>query len=101
MKPVELAPAAHADLAAIGLYIAKDNPARALSFVDELEACAMRIGAQPLAHPARDGISPGLRSAVHGRYLILFRNLPDVVRIVRILHGARDLPALQQRGALE
>jgi plasmid stabilization system protein ParE len=28
---------------------------------------------------------------VHGRYLLFFRDLATEVRIVRILHGARDL----------
>jgi plasmid stabilization system protein ParE len=36
--------------------------------------------------------------AVHGRYLVLFRDLPDknVVRVERVLHGARNLPRLFQ-----
>jgi Arc/MetJ-type ribon-helix-helix transcriptional regulator len=46
---------------------------------------------RPGSFPARDDISPGLRSAVHGRYLLLSRELRDEVRIVRIVHGARDL----------
>jgi plasmid stabilization system protein ParE len=33
-----------------------------------------------------------LRAAIHGRYLIPFRDLDAEVRIVRIVHGARDLP---------
>jgi plasmid stabilization system protein ParE len=39
-------------------------------------------------------ISVGLRSAVHGRYLLLFRELEDEVRIVRVVHGARNIPSL-------
>ncbi len=42
------------------------------------------------------GSRAGLRMAVHGRYLVLFRDLPDknVVRVERVLHGARNLPRL-------
>lgn len=36
-------------------------------------------------------IADGLRSITHGRYLLFFRDLADEVRIVRVLHGARDL----------
>jgi plasmid stabilization system protein ParE len=38
----------------------------------------------------------GLRIAVHGRYLVLFRDLPATatVRIERVLHSARNLPRL-------
>ena len=34
--------------------------------------------------------------AVHGRYLVLFRDLPGegMVRVERVLHGARHLPRL-------
>ncbi len=76
----------------IGLYIADDNPARAESFVAELEAKARRLAEWPGSYPTRDDISPGLRAAVHGRYLLLYREIEDEVRIVRVVHGARDLP---------
>ena len=91
MKRLGFAPAARADLMAIGRYIAADDPERALSFVAELEAKAIQAAERPASFPARGDISPGLRVAVHGRYLLFFRDLPDEVRIVRILHGARDL----------
>jgi len=34
--------------------------------------------------------------AVHGRYLIYYRDVPDqdLIRIERILHGARDVKRL-------
>lgn len=101
MKPVEFAPAARGDLVAIGEYIADDNAERALSFVAEIEIRARAIGERPRSFPARDDISPGLRCALHGDYLILFRDLPAIVRIVRVLHAARDLPALARQGGLE
>jgi len=91
MKRLVFAPAAEDDLLEIGAYIADDNTVRAMSFLAELEAKARRIAERPNAFPARDDISPGLRAAVHGRYLLLFRDLGDEVRIVRIVHGARDL----------
>jgi plasmid stabilization system protein ParE len=31
--------------------------------------------------------------AVHRHYLIFFRILADEIRIERVLHGARDIPA--------
>ncbi|WP_275250715.1 type II toxin-antitoxin system RelE/ParE family toxin [Vandammella animalimorsus] len=40
-----------------------------------------------------------IRSCAHGRYVIFFESDEhDAVLIVRILHGARDLPALFQAG---
>jgi plasmid stabilization system protein ParE len=33
---------------------------------------------------------------IHGRYLVLYRDLPgeNIVRVERVLHGARNLPRL-------
>ena len=42
----------------------------------------------------RDELSPGLRSVVMGSYLIFYRPLEDGIRLMRVFHGARDLPSL-------
>lgn len=91
MKPLGFAPVAREDLDAIALYIAEDNPERALSFVAELEARAALAAERPNSFPARDELAPGLRSILHGRYVLFFRELDDEVRIERVLHGAQDL----------
>ena len=95
MKRVIFAPDAMADLEGISAYIATDNPARAASFIAELEETAHKIANAPDAYRARDDIAPGLRMAVKGRYIILFRAKTDRVEIARILHGARDLTRIK------
>jgi toxin ParE1/3/4 len=87
-----LLPAARIDLIEIADFIALDNPARALSFIAEIEAIMSTIAERPGSFPARDELAAGLRSARHGRYLIFFVTGDDMVQIVRVLHGARDLP---------
>ncbi|MFZ4411283.1 MAG: type II toxin-antitoxin system RelE/ParE family toxin [Paracraurococcus sp.] len=99
MKRLVFSPAARADLVAIALYIAEDNPDRAFSFVAELEAKAHQAAERPASFPARDDVCPGLRAARHGRYLLFFRESLEEVRIVRVLHGARDLPRMITPGA--
>lgn len=91
-----ISPRAAADLDEIGEFIARDNPARAASFVAELEAKCRTIASSPEGYPARPDLAEGVRMAVHGRYLLFFRALDDsgAVRIERVLHGARDLPGL-------
>jgi toxin ParE1/3/4 len=91
-----LSPRAAADLEDIAQYIARDNPERAATFVEELEAKCRTVAATPDIYPARPDLAPGLRMAVHGRYLVLFRELPgqSAVRVERVLHGARNLPRL-------
>ena len=91
-----LSPRAAADLEEIADYIARDNPVRAASFVAELEAKCRAVAAAPERYPARPDLVSGLRMAVHGRYLVFFRDLPGeaTVRIERVLHSARNLPRL-------
>ncbi len=94
-RQLQLSPRAAADLTDIAEYIARDNPERAATFVAEMEAKCRAVAAAPEIYAVRLDLA-GLRMAVHGRYLVLFRDLPDknVVRVERVLHGARNLPRL-------
>jgi toxin ParE1/3/4 len=87
-------PLAEQDLEAIADYIATDNPARALSFVRELRAQYQRITLNPPGYRLRPELGDGIRSRAHDHYVIFFECDSDTVLIVRILHGARDLPAV-------
>jgi len=79
----------------IALFIARDNKARALSFVGELRAKAQDIGRMPRAFPLVPRYEHhGIRRRPHGSYLIFYRVEDDRVSIVHILHGARDYEAL-------
>ena len=94
MSGYRLRPRAVEDLETIGDFIAADNPARAVSFIDEMLAVCRRIAERPRAYQRRDDLAPGLRQAVHGHYLILFTDGGDAVVIERVLHGARRLEDL-------
>jgi toxin ParE1/3/4 len=75
----------------IALYIAEDNPTRALSFVADLEATSERLGDAVGIGRARPELGDGVRALPHGNYLIFYRRAEDALRIERILHGARDI----------
>lgn len=90
---LELSPAADADLTAIASYIARDNPPRALTFVDELEAACAKLRDFPQSGADRSEIRAGLRSRLHGNTVIFYTVDDTVIRIDRILHGARDFAA--------
>lgn len=86
---------AGADLEAIGDHIARDSPARAVSFLLELEKNAQQIGNNPKAYPLVPRYEDrGIRRRVHGEYLIFFRIEADKVTILHVLHGARDYASL-------
>lgn len=93
MPRLVILPAAWADLIEIGDFIAQENPARALSFISEIEAKMRHAADRPESYPARDDVREGLRAARHGRYLIFFATIGTDVQIVRVLHGARELSA--------
>jgi toxin ParE1/3/4 len=88
---VVLAQAAIADLIAIGRYIANDSPARAETFVLELEQKCVELGSMPRAFPLlAHRKNKNIRRRVHGNYLIFYRVGTDGIDVLRVLHGARD-----------
>lgn len=46
----------------------------------------------PLKGRARPEIREGLRSHIQESHIVFYRLIKDRIRIVRILHGSRDLP---------
>jgi toxin ParE1/3/4 len=87
--------AARSDLTQIGDYIAQDNPDRALSFMRDLRAAALRLGEMPNAFPlVRRYEHHGIRCRAVGSYLIFYRVQDDQVVILHIIHGARDYATL-------
>jgi plasmid stabilization system protein ParE len=83
------------DLLRIGDYIAKDNPARAVSFVQELREATMqldRLHALYAVIPRYQ--TQRIRRRIHGNYLVFFRVDEKQVMVLRILHGAMDLDSL-------
>jgi toxin ParE1/3/4 len=85
-------PLAEQDLEEIGDYIAQDNPTRAVSFIMELHAQCSKICINPEGYLRRPELSDDLRSCAHGNYVIFFESTSDLVTIIRVLHGARDIP---------
>lgn len=90
---VVVSPLAERDLEAIGDYIAADNSARAVSFVSELRAQCAVIAKMPRAYGVRPELGRSIRLCVHGSYAIFFTATKSTLTIVRVLHGAMDLPA--------
>lgn len=88
-----LTPLAEQDLEEIADHIAQDNPTRALSFVQELEAQCHKISLNPAGYRRRPELSSDVRSCAYGNYVIFFESSEEAVTIIRILHGARDIPA--------
>lgn len=91
---IEFSPRAELDLEEIGDYIARDNPSRAVSFLREIRELCAGIAAMPLAAPLRNELGEGIRMLPFGRYLIFYTADSRIVRIERVLHGARNISDL-------
>lgn len=92
---VEITADAEADLEAIADYIARDNPARAVSFVRELGRSCMDLADFPEAWPLVPRYeTQSIRRRVHGRYLIFYQIHGDKVTVLHILNGAMDVDAI-------
>lgn len=99
---VAFAAAAKRDLEAIVDYIAQDNPVAAAKVFDAVSAVAARLADFPeMGHAGR---LPDTRELVVAGlpYVIVYHVARDVVTIIAVFHGARDLArALTGRGKLK
>lgn len=85
---------AEKDLIEIWGYIAQDNSLAADRVLDEIDQKVNVLAENPLLGRFRPDIAPELRYFAVGKYLILYRIAYNGIQIVRVVHGARDLPNL-------
>lgn len=64
---------------------------QAIQYVSEFEILFETLLANPDIGKNRDEIKPGLKSFPKTSHIVFYRVLPDHVRIVRVLHGSRDI----------
>jgi addiction module RelE/StbE family toxin len=88
---VVLTETAQADLASIADYIARDNPANALRFIERLRTRCLELADLSLAFPLIPRHrARGIRRRPVGDYLIFYRVERRRVEVLHIVHGARD-----------
>ena len=72
-------------------YIAQDNPAAALALDELISEKASRL----IDHPGlgRPGRVTGTRELIaHQNYILIYDITQDLVRVLRVLHAARQWP---------
>lgn len=94
MPRVIKTPAAEDDLVQIGAYIAADNPAAADRLLDKIEEMLNLLAEFPGLGRSREEFAPSLRSIPIGKYLLFYLPIENGIELIRVLHGARDLPAI-------
>lgn len=105
IRSLTMAPLAHADIEHYFVYLAIDSEQAAIRFHDAVKHTLGFIAEHPDAESARYAELPKLRGvrfiAVRGfpNHFVFYRQpTTKSVRIIRVLHGAMDLPrALKRR----
>ena len=91
-KEVRLTPPARRDLRRLCDYLIEAaGTARAKAFVVRLQAHCARLAETPHAGASRVEFGQGVRSTVVPPYVILYEPRSYGMRVLRIIHGNRDI----------
>lgn len=97
---LRILPAADSDIDELAAYIARDSLERALRFYGAVAATYKMVLEAPRRWPPYGLTHPRLselrKRSVLGfpNHLVFYRIDADMVEMIRVLHGARDLPAV-------
>jgi toxin ParE1/3/4 len=83
---------ANLDLTEIALRIAEENPAAADHWLDTIIEKCQLLARIPDLGRKRNDLAPDLRGLPAGNYVIFYRLVPEGIQVIRVLHGARDIP---------
>lgn len=94
-------PAARRDFKTLYLELGRVNQPAAERYASEIQQKILRLAEHPRMGPRRREIFPTARMLVVAPFVILYQIEPDldegdvqIIEIVRILDGRRDLPGL-------
>jgi toxin ParE1/3/4 len=85
---------AEADLTEIAFHIAEQNPEAADRWLDLIEEKCQTLSRMPEMGRKRFDLATGLRSLAVNNYVIFYRPVANGIHVIRVLHGARDIPSL-------
>jgi toxin ParE1/3/4 len=101
-RPAVFAPRARHDLLGAVRWIAKDNKTAAKGLRNAVVKAAARIGDHPRIAPARLELaaeSIRFMTLTGYPYILVYDANRDPPLILRVLHGARDIPAVLEKSA--
>jgi toxin ParE1/3/4 len=84
---------AELDRVEIALRIARDNPAAADHLLETIDEKCRLLAQMPEMGRKRPDLAPDLRSLPVSNYVIFYRPVSGGIQVIRVLHGARDIPA--------
>ena len=95
MKSYVLTPAAIQDLQSICDYLERENPAAARRVLVEVRAAMRKLAKQPgIGHMREDLADRSHRFFLVYSYFVVYITGTAPLRVVRVLHAARDVQSL-------
>ena len=94
MSRFSVAPAARADLKEIWKNIARDNESAANRMRDRLQGAFFLLARNPQLGQLCEYLRMGQRFFCVGNYVVYYEANIRGVRILRVVHGARDVPRI-------
>ena len=93
---VKKTPQANEDLYEIWYFIAveRQNPQNADRFILQLNDAFLKMAANPTMGIQKNEYAHGLYQFPFKNYQMFYFSIDDGIEIIRVLHGARDLPEL-------
>lgn len=88
------APTARSDLLDIWGYVAQSNTDVADRLIDSLYERFSVLGRQPLMGESRPDLGSHIRQFCVDTYVIFYVPRASRIRVVRVLHSSRDIPAI-------
>lgn len=90
--------AALRDLDEIWDYIARESPGAASRLIERIAERCHLYAKQPLLGAACPQLARDLRQFAVGRYVTFYEPHDDGILVIRVLHGARDIPSVFHGG---
>jgi toxin ParE1/3/4 len=85
---------AEEDLIEIMAYLGQHSRRAADRLSANIEKKCAILAQFPELGTLRDELAPNLRSFPVGKYILFYQPIEDGILLVRVLHGARDIPSL-------
>jgi toxin ParE1/3/4 len=94
MSRVQFTVQAGRDLEEIEEFISLDNPDAAARLLLSIHEKCVLVSRQPQMGRRHFDFSPDLRGFPVGNYLVFYRPAEDGIEVIRVIHGARNIPEL-------
>jgi toxin ParE1/3/4 len=95
MPEITRSPAARRDLDGLWDVIAEHDPAAAEKLLRTIEQKCRLLAGNPLLGEAWPELGENIRFfTVRRTWVIIYRPADDGIELVRVVHGARDIPSL-------